>query len=160
MDTSRFGRQLSSHKGTIAAGALGWYIGAFLLLGAISGVTKGQFGAAAGALGLAAVAFGFAVPLLRQSVDVFERGLVWTRVWGTVAVSAEEAGRVTLVRHYRRWGNYTEVRIALKGGGKRSILGVTEPEQLANYVSAWGRALAAPPMPAATGWVPPVQGAR
>jgi hypothetical protein len=162
----RFGTHLSSHKGTIGAGGWLWYVGAILLASTVANLAQSQLAlAAAAALG-AAVALAVAVSRLRQNVEVYERGLVWKQFFGTTTIAAEDIRGATLVHNHRRTGYYVEVRIALKRGGKRSIIGVANAEQLRNYVSAWAHAPSTAPLPnagargALAGWVPPAERRR
>jgi hypothetical protein len=166
MNPDRFGARLSSHRGTIGAGGWLWYVGAILVAATIANLATAQLALGAAAAVGAGVALSVAVSRLRQSVDVYERALVWEQLGGTTTIAAEDVRGATLVHNHRRPGYYVEVRIALKRGGNRSIIGVTDAEQLRNYVSAWTRVPAAALLPGAgaqgalAGWVPPAERQR
>jgi hypothetical protein len=166
MNANRFGTHLSSHRGTIGAGGWLWYVGAILIAATIANLAKAQIALAAASAVGAGFALAVAVSRLRQSVEVYEHGLVWEQLFGTTTIAAEDVRGATLVHNQRRTGYYVEVRIALKRGGNRSIIGVTGAEQLRAYVAAWGRVPSAEPLPSAgargalAGWVPPAERQR
>ena len=85
-----FGQRVSTHRGTFGAGGWLWYLGFLFLLSGVVGLVKagaaGDWGQAltgVTALGVGGVVL--IVPLLRwqQTVDVFERGFVWKRLYGS-----------------------------------------------------------------------------
>ena len=94
----------------------------------------------------------------KQSVEVFERGLVWHRLLGPKTLTAAEVQGSKLIRHTSRNGAYDEVELQLKNGGSYSINGLKDAEQLVAYVRAWSNPSPAAVAPAAGGWAPPVAG--
>ena len=143
-----------------------WYIGAVLLLSGVVGVGRGAWSlitvGEAGYLGTGIIALLIApllliVPILRwrQTVEVFERGLVHQRLLGTAIIRREEVRSVQWIRHTSRQGSHDEVDIALASGRSHSMVGIDAPEQLCNFVRAWTQA---PVAQAPVGWQPPPQG--
>jgi hypothetical protein len=146
-----FGNRVSTHRGTISAGGWAWYIGLVLVAAGVFGVGKTAFSLITGAPGvdsaLASVAGLVIGPLIlilpvlrwRQTVEVFERGLVWTRLYGTVTVPREKVRAARWIQHRSRNGSHDEIEIDLVDGGL-SIVGIDQPEQLRNFVSSWAQA--------------------
>ena len=169
LERVEMGHKLGRHGSTIAG--VGWtlYVGALLL---ISGVVSllGLTQAAAkmpfsdrlptGAAGLVIGALMLLPALMRwkQSVEVFERGLIWYRLLGTKTLTAAEVQGSKLIRHTGRSGQYDEVELQLKNGGSYSINGLKEAEQLVAYVRAWSNPSPVAVAPAAGGWAPPAAG--
>ncbi|MEO8902747.1 MAG: hypothetical protein ABI488_12010 [Polyangiaceae bacterium] len=136
------GRRVSLHRGSFAAGGWSWYLAGICLVAGVLGLVHGVAGDSqqlvTGALALGVGIVLLIMPVLRwkQSVEVFERGFVWTRLSGTVQVAREEIRNVTLITHRSRQGTRVEVKVDLTNGKTRSIVGVQQPEQLANLLRA------------------------
>jgi hypothetical protein len=158
------------------AGGWLWYVGGVLLAASVAWIAKGvaalastpgialgslpddaiaALGNAGGCL-VAGLLF-LVVPVLRwrQSVEVFERGLVWRRWLGTVSLAAQDVHGVRLIHHRRRAGSYTEVVVERASGRRLSIAGVERPEQLANLIAAFAQPAAFPAAPGVGAWIPP-----
>jgi hypothetical protein len=143
------GKSLSLHRGSFAAGGWLWYLGLICLLAAASGfagvgaAAKQSFAerapASVGALVMGLTSL--VVPLLRwrQSVEIFERGMVWSRLHGAVRVAAEQVRNVSWLKHQTKRGSHDEVKLELTSGERYSIVGVGEPEQLVNFLRSWAR---------------------
>lgn len=140
------GRSLSRHEGTFGAGGWFWYVGAVLMLSGVLGIGRGVLAIAAhgdasplsmGLVSLVLAPAVLAVPVLRwrQSLELFEGGVVWTRLWGTKVLARAELGSVTHVQHYGRMGNYVELRLHLRDGREVSISGVDRADQAANLIA-------------------------
>jgi hypothetical protein len=137
------GQRVSLHRGTFGAGGWLWYIAGLLVLSGVLGLGKGglagdsqQALSGVAALGIGAVVL--IVPLLRwrQSVEVFERGFVWQRLYGTLQVAREDIRSATMITHHGRQGTRVEVKVDLASGSDCSIVGVEQPEQLVNLLRA------------------------
>lgn len=163
----QLGQRLAAHPGSFRAGGWLWYVGVVLALAGILGGAKGVqalIGGDAGAmesLGTAACALALSplvliVPLLRwrQSVVVYEGGLVHARLFGSATIRRDEVAGVTLTHHRSRSSSHHEVEVRLRDGRVHSVTGIDGAEQLASYVSAWTAAPAVVPV-AAGGWTPP-----
>lgn len=169
-----FGRSLSLHRGTFAAGGWLWYLGAILLLAGVfnlaelAGVALPSKGAptsasVTGALGMAAACFVcgallLIVPVLRwrQRVELFEGGFIWSRLTGRLSVPKHEVQRTELVTHHSRSGTHVEVIVHLADGRELSMSGLSQADQLANLITAYARPMLQPAMaPAPGGWRPP-----
>jgi len=163
------GHKLGTHGSTIAG--VGWtlYVGALLsvsgvvsLFGLTQAAAKIPFSErlplASAALVIGALMLLPALMRWKQSVEVFERGLVWHRLLGTKTVIAAEVQGSRLIRHTGRNGQYDEVELQFSNGGSCSINGLKEAEQLIAYVRAWSGPAPAVVAPAAGGWAPPVAG--
>jgi hypothetical protein len=180
MADQSFGRALSAHRGTIGAGGWLWYIGGILVLAGIVNTVQGvraMLGmadtggaswvevASMGLVSFAIAALLLIVPVLRwrQRLEIFEGGLVWTRLFGTRVVPRAEIAGAELIGHRSRLGHHVEVVVRLAGGGSLSISGLERPEEAANLALAISRRDATPTAsaaagPAPGGWRPP--GAR
>jgi len=97
------------------------------------------------------------VPVLRwqQSVEVLERGLVWTRLHGLVRVPREEVQSASWTKHISRNGSYDEIEVGLTTGKTLSIVGVAAPEQLCNFLRSWSQGAATAPAQPQRAWTPP-----
>lgn len=142
------GKRLSVHRGSFAAGGWLWYIALVCLLAATSGfagvgtAARQSFAERAPA-SVGALVMGLAflvVPLIRwrQTVAVFERGLVWSRLHGAVYVPAEQILDVSWLKRTGR-GSEDEIKLELTNGKRYSIVGVSEREQLVNFLRSWAR---------------------
>jgi hypothetical protein len=144
----RFGRMVGQHAGRFAAGGWLWYLGAILSAAGVmnffqgarvaiggdlsNGGTTIAMGVVAGLIGAAILAV--AVMRWRQSVDVFERGLVHTKLLGNVEVAFADVGGIELVRRHSRMGTTETLYLKMRSGGEVSIGSVTDIEQLASMV--------------------------
>jgi hypothetical protein len=100
----------------------------------------------------------------RQTVDVFERGFVWKRLYGERQVARAEIRNATMITHHSRQGTRVEVKVELANGKSCSIVGVEQPEQLTNLLRAAPPsgyqpaanvgAVAAAPVNPQSGWAP------
>ena len=163
------GRKLGTHSSTLAG--VGWtlYVGVLLsisgfvsLLGLTQAAAKIPFSErlpmAAAALVIGGLMLLPALMRWKQSVDVFERGLVWKRLFGTRTVTAGDLQNSKLIRHTGRSGQYDELELELKNGGSYSINGIKEAEQVIAFVRAWSNPTPAVAAPAVGGWAPPAAG--
>lgn len=144
----RFGRAVGEHAGRFGAGGWLWYIGGILVaaaaLNAGQGVlalvggpsddvlTKLATAAIAGAIG--AVVLAVAAMRWRQTVTVYERGLVHTKLLGTTELAFADVRGVELVRTHSRSGTTEELHVALRDGSEITIGHVTSIEQLAGMI--------------------------
>jgi hypothetical protein len=136
-----FGQRVSTHRGTFGAGGWLWYLAfIFLLSGLVSLAKAGAAGDWGQALtGVTALGVGvivLIVPVLRwqQSVDFFEHGFVWKRLYGVLQVAREDIRSATMITHHGRQGTRTELKVDLVSGKSLSIVGVEQPEQLVNLL--------------------------
>lgn len=166
------GQRVSSHRGTFGAGGWLWYLAIIFLVSGVVSLVKGAAAGDSGQMLTGVLAFGASavvaiVPLLRwrQAVDVFERGFVWKRLYGEQQVSRAEIRNATMTTHHTRQGTRVEVNVELQNGKSCTIVGVEQPEQLANllraappsgYPSAAANVGGAAPAPvnSAQGWAP------
>lgn len=170
------GRSLSRHPGTFMAGGWLWYISGLLIVAAALGAGR----ALLMLLGLAAMdpnnspisalltaALGGFIGLLcaivpvlrwRQSLEIFEGGLVWTRLIGDKTWPRSQLKKVRHVTHHSRQGTSYEVEITLTDGSIHGIVGLDQSQQAANLVHQV-IGLPAPAttgaLPMGTGWRPP-----
>ncbi|HVY25985.1 MAG TPA: hypothetical protein VHB79_05510 [Polyangiaceae bacterium] len=166
------GKKLGTHRSSFAG--IGWtiYVGGIALLAApanLFGVgSQGQVSPFSERLSMAGICLVVGVLLLlpalmrmKQVVEVFERGLVWQRLFGTKTINSADVQSVKHIQHTGRNGNYQEIELQLKDGSSHSINGIKEADQLVAYIRAWGRVAAAPAAapayaaPAVGGWRPP-----
>ena len=144
----QLGQRVSMHRGTIGAGGWAWYLGAMAILSGLVGIGRGGLALVNGGnteplpVGAAALAVGLVLLIVpmsrwRQSVEVFEGGLVWTRLYGVVRAQREQVQSARLIRHRNRNGSHDEVEIDLAGGKSLSIVGVEGSDQLCNFLRAW-----------------------
>lgn len=154
------------HRGTFGAGGWLWYIGGVFIASAVAQLVKLGSGASIGeglALAGGSAALGsllLIAPIMRwrQSVELFEHGLVHNRLFGRVTVARADVRNVSVTRHHSRLGMHTEVVVELANGRELSIVGVDNAEQLGNMLAAFAAAPVqnAPAMAApAGGWRPP-----
>jgi hypothetical protein len=146
----QLGRSIAVFKGTFASGGWLWYIGAVLLAAAIANTAKGE-----GILALASFVAGLlclVAPVLRwqQRVELFEGGMVWQRLLGTVTVPREVITAVQQIEHRSRQGVRHELVVERRDGRSLSIVGIERMTQLREQLLSLGR-----PAAVATGWVPP-----
>ena len=136
-------------------------------------VSKGLGGLNAGlCVALGATPLGpaiLALPILRwrQSVTVYERGLVHRSLLGTKSIAAADVTGVKHTLFRRRYSKVDEVVIHRAGQRGHFITGISEAQKLANIVRAWTTSRAvpggvqapdpAPQAPAPGGWVPPAE---
>jgi len=160
------GQRVSMHRGTIGAGGWLWYLGAVcgiggiitLVRGVAALVGKGDVSLILNALLLVVIGIALLiVPVLRwqQSVEVFERGLVWTRLHGLTRVPREQVKSATWTKHISRNGSYDEIEVDLTTGKTLSMVGLAAPEQLCNFLRSWSQGAAAAPAQQSPGWQPP-----
>jgi hypothetical protein len=157
--STELGRSVSIHRGRFAAGLMMWYAGGVCALGSAIRLFQGLTGQAApednafSALGLVISSFFVAWAYMRwkQVLEVFERGFVWKRLLGTHTVKLDQIKQVSHITHTSRRGTYVEVAVELTSGKTLSIVGIEQPEQVANLLAQ--PSLSA--VPIATGWTPP-----
>jgi hypothetical protein len=145
----RFGTLVGQHPGRFGAGGWLWYVGAILL--AAGGMHIGQ---GAGLLaptegdgdlqtkvimGLAGLVIGALVLLTaimrwQQSVAVYERGLVYTKLFGSVEIAFAEVTNVQHIRTHSRLGTSDSLEVTLQSGAEVTIGSVTGIEQLASML--------------------------
>jgi len=160
--SSELGRSMSVHRGTFLAGGYLWYVGAVCVVGGFlaigKGVVSGDIGQGVlGGLGGILLGLGvLVIPVLRwkQTLEIFEGGFVWTRLTGVVTVTRDQIEKVEHITHRSRQGEHVEVLISLTNGKSRSIVGIDQPGQAANFLC--GPAPAAAPATGG-GWKPPTQ---
>ncbi len=141
------GKSLSLHRGSLdfrgwllQLGVVCLFAGTSGLAGIGSKQTLALRAPASVAMLFLALAF-WVVPLLRwrQSVEIFERGLVWSRLHGALRVTAEQVQDVSWLKHQSKGGSHDEVKLELTNGKRYSIIGVRKPEQLVNFLRSWAR---------------------
>jgi hypothetical protein len=147
------GKSLSLHRGSLDF--RGWLLqlGVVCLFAGTSGITgigsKQTFAERVPpSVGMLVLALAFwVVPLMRwrQTVEIFERGLVWSRLHGAVRVAAEQVQDVSWLKHKAKLSSHDEVKLALTNGKRYSIVGVGECEQLVNFLRSWARLRSAAP---------------
>jgi hypothetical protein len=137
------GQRVSLHRGSFGAGGWSWYLAGICLLSGVVGLVKGAAAGDPQQLLTGAIALGVGVVLLimpvlrwKQTVEVFERGFVWTRLYGVVQVAREEIRNATMITHRSKQGTRVEVKVELANGKGYSIVGVEQPEQLTNLLRA------------------------
>ena len=121
-------------QGSFQAGGMYWYVGAILVVSAVLGVGRGEFGVAA--LSLIAGLGVLALPVIRwkQELEIDAEGFTWTQLTGVKRVKADEVKKVTLVHRRTRMGHQEEVQVELAGGKELVIVGVEQAEQAANLI--------------------------
>ena len=147
------GKSLSLHHGRLDY--RGWLlqlsvICLFAGTSGLSGIGSKQTLAARAPASIGMLVLGLAflvVPLLRwrQRVEIFERGMVWSRVQGAVQVAAEQVQDVSWLEHKTKGGSQNEVKLELTNGKRYSIVDVGEPEQLVNFLRSWAKLRAGAP---------------
>src|SRR5258708_5470839 len=134
-----FGQRVSLHRGTIRVGGVSWYLGALCTFGGVVTLVRGigplvAHGDSGVFLdGAALLVLGFVLlilPILRsqQLVEVRERGLVWTRLLGSVTVPREHVRYARWTKHVSKRGSYDEIEVRLDTGKTLSMVGVEAPE--------------------------------
>jgi hypothetical protein len=166
--SSNLGQSLATHRGTFTSGAVLWYVGAILVAsGVVSFVNPpaGYSAADAALIGVAGLVSGagclfVAFSRLRQTIEVFEHGFVWSRPMGTKTVmrsDVTEAKVVTVIS--RKRGASISVVVSLRNGRELKLVGLDKPGQLASLLgppSGGMSPAAAPGGPIAPGgWKPP-----
>jgi hypothetical protein len=157
--SANLGRSISKHRGTVAAGGWFWYVGGVLVLAGVVGLARlgspppGQTAAEVGTTGLAGLVAGALCLLMpisrwRQCVEVFERGFVWTHLFGARTVTRTDIAGVELLTKHTRMGSVTKVIATLRSGQRITLAGLEDPAQLSNF-------LRAAPAPNVQAWVPP-----
>jgi len=149
MANSNLGQLVARHNGTFVAGGTLWYIGGILVAsGIVSFVhpTPGLSGSDAvligvGGLVAGAVCLFVALLRLRQTVEVFEQGFVWTRLIGTVTVARSDVADAKVVttvvrKNGQNVGSTTKVVISLRNGKTIKMNGLEKPSQLASALAA------------------------
>lgn len=157
--STELGRSVSIHRGRFAAGLMMWYAGGVCALGSVVRLFQGLTAQAApedlgfSVLGIVISSFFLAWAYMRwkQVLEIFELGFVWQRLLGTHTVRRDQIKQVSHVTHTSRRGTYVEVVVELTDGGSLSIVGIEQPEQVANLLAQPSLSAA----PAATGWTPP-----
>jgi hypothetical protein len=159
------GQPISKHPGTFGAGGWLWYVAAVLIFGGVAALFRmgspppGQAAldmVVTGAVGIGVGGLLLLLPLarLRQSVEVFEHGFVWKRMFGTQVVPRSEITNVELLTVNRNMGAITKVTVTLRMGQSLCLAGLQNAQQLANFLGPAGV-----PAPAAApvsgGWRPP-----
>jgi len=167
---SQLGQKLAVHGGSLSAGGWLWYIGGLCALGTLAGVyhaitflfsdTPNTEAVGTGVLCAIACPLVLIVPVTRwrQSVAIFEQGLVWTRLVGTTTISRSDVVSVELIHHRgrRQATQYDEVAIQLCDGRSISINGIEHAAQVFNFVRAWAEPR--PTQSRAAAWAPPAPG--
>jgi hypothetical protein len=94
-------------------------------------------------LWMALLAFGLAAlflvaPVLRwrQTVELFERGLVWKRLRGVVPIAYNDVADIRRTSHIGRDSRYDEVEIVLRNGQTHSIEGIESAEKLCDFLTS------------------------
>jgi len=147
------GRSIAVHRGTFGAGGYLWYIGGILAVAGVVSLLRvpspppGQTAVEAALTGVAGI-FAGAVPLLiawnrlRQTVEVFERGFVWTRLIGTRVEPRSDVVKTEIVTVRSRRQSYSKVVVTLTDSRELNLRGLEYPEQLANLLGPVPRSLA------------------
>jgi hypothetical protein len=172
------GQPISSHRGSFLAGGWAWYVGALLVLSSVAWAFQFLKALVSGdghgfeqlAMGLSAITVGLLfliAPVMRlmQSVQVFERGLVWKRLVGTKTLRRDEVVGAELIIHRSRSGMREQVLVHLEGERTESIVGIQGAEQIVSFLRAWAQTSGSPVTaaggrtpPSAGGWTPPAGG--
>lgn len=118
------------------AGGWLWYLGGLLIISGVMSLPRDAV-----AMGLVTILIGagcLVIPVLRwkQTLEIDEAGLTWTRLNGVVKVPREQLKNVTLIHHHGRMGAHDEVEVVLTDGRTLSINGVERAEEAANLVHA------------------------
>ncbi|MEZ0094023.1 hypothetical protein [Streptacidiphilus sp. EB129] len=141
------GPQVARHQGTFRVVSYLQYIGAFLLVLGVLGVTglgqnidpnhSGTPLEGLGALALGALAYAPFVYWWRQEVVVYEQGFVWRRLTGTRTVQRTEIRSVRPIKvsHFLL-GQYEEVEVTLRDGRRLSMVRVQEAGRLSRLLAA------------------------
>lgn len=144
----RFGRLVGQHTGSFGAGGWLWYIGAIMIAAGVVNCWNGLMALIAGATGDGGtnVAMGvvcglIGAPMLlvavmrwRQSVDVFERGLVHRKLLGPVEIAFAEVRGLELVHTRSKMGTTSDLHVKLQSGSEVTIGSVSDIEQLASMI--------------------------
>lgn len=172
---SDFGRSLSRHAGTFGAGGWLWYLGGVAGAAGLFGVGRGVLGVAGvltpvpgyspvetlvmGLISLVACPLLLIVPVMRwrQTLEIFEGGVVWTRLLGAQSWPRAQLRAVRHITHHSRQGTSYEVEVTLADGTVHGVVGIEQSDQAANLIHQvlQGPAPAAAAAPASTGWRPP-----
>jgi hypothetical protein len=145
----RFGTLVGQHAGRFGAGGWLWYIGAILLaaggmqIGQGSGLLAPTVGDGdpqttiiLGVVGLIIGTLLLLAAIMRwqQSVAVYERGIVYTKLFGSVEIAFAEVTSAQHVRTHSRLGTSDSVEVTLQSGAEVTIGSVTGIEQLASML--------------------------
>ncbi len=145
MTTENLGQSLSKHRGTFGGGGWLWYLGGVFELGALVTLVKivnvppGQSAASIAGnalilMGVGAALLIFPVLRLKQTVEVFEHGFVWTRLIGTRIVPRTAIEEARVLTETDRMGSITRVITTLRDGEEITMSGLEGAEQLANFL--------------------------
>ncbi len=156
---TQFGARLATHRGSPLAASVLAYVGVLFWIGAGAQLLEAhaEQGVLLAALGTCL----WWIPLLRwrQSLEVFEHGFVWHRLWGTLRIADREVMGAELIDHQGRIGYYQEVAVTLVDGRALSIKGLMGADQVRNLLLAWtqqaARSTLTQPPSVSVGWQPP-----
>lgn len=112
-----------------------------------------------GLISLVACPLLLVVPVMRwrQALEIFEGGVVWTRLIGVTTWPRTQLRAVRHVTHRSRQGSSVEVEVTLADGTVHGVVGLEQSDQAANLIHQiiQGPAPMASAAPASTGWRPP-----
>ncbi len=164
MSESNLGAERLKTSGSLLAGGVMIIPGIFLFISAFIAAGKSLFTEESLWMEtVGALVFGVAflvVPLFRwrQTLTVYERGLIHEGILGTTRVPASDVRSVKLIHHGSRGGSHTQLQIWRADGTDVSFSGLKDAEQAAAFIHNWTRADSAAhssaPAPS-TGWQPP-----
>jgi hypothetical protein len=170
------GRPLSIHRGKFSAGGSAWYIGGVLVVAGLVGIVQGLLGKGLehSGIGLVGLVIGLVVLLLplarwKQTLEIFENGFVWKRLFGTTTVTRDQIVAAKYKQFNEKLNTVLEFSIELNGGKLLVVVGIDQAEQAANLLAAssagpssasdggsgWTPPSAPATGPAGTGWTPP-----
>jgi hypothetical protein len=159
---SNLGRSISTHRGTFSSGGMLWYLGAIFVLSGIVSFVKPPAGYSPSdvvLIGVGGLVAGtgclfVAFSRLRQTVEIFEHGFVWTRLTGAKTVmrsDVTDSKVVTVVT--RKRGTSVRVVVSLRSGRELKMVGLENPTQLASLLGPASGGMSPPA--ASGGWRPP-----
>jgi len=136
-----FGALVGAYGGTLLAGGWAGYIGLALAASGVLGLVKamgGDPGASVGAalagLAIGLPLIGFAIVRWRQTVAVYERGLVHDFLVRRRELAFAEVRDVKLITTHSRSGTTHTMEIDAQGDGSMTIVNVARLEELAAMI--------------------------
>ena len=145
VDFVDLGQSLSVHRGSLDF--RGWLlqlgvVGLFAGTSGLAGIGSKQTLAARAPASVGMLLLGLAllvVPLLhwRQRVEIFERGLIWSRLFATVRIAAEQVENVSWIKPQPNQSSHDAVKLVLSNGQQYTLIGLAQSEQLVNFLRSW-----------------------
>jgi hypothetical protein len=144
--TNAFGRAIATHRGAFTAGGWLWYVGGILIASGVLPLVSGTMpmvealGAAALACSIGGLLVLVAAMRWRQSLVLYERGLVLTRLLRpTVTI---DAGDVASVEHWTAHGSagaHSTAVVHRKSGRTLEMSHLHGSDQIVAIVRSWTR---------------------